>query len=302
MRPTRQKDLTKEESIIGTLQYMAPEQLEAKSADARTDIFAFGLVLYEMITGRRAFEGKSRASLIASIMGKEPPPISTVESMSPPTLDHVVARCLAKEPDDRWQSASDVMSELKWIAEGGSQADVSIPVEAHGRNRGRWWGVAGLVVGVLAALAMVAWNLMPPVAPPALTRFGIVLPSTQRLTGTGQLAVAFSPDGKRLAYIGNDQLYLREMDQMEASPVRGTDVGPEKPFLFSRRGMGRFLCLCRHDAKEGLNPWGGTGHPVRRPELPWRELGTETTRLSSDKEPASFASRPTEELQKAWSS
>ena len=99
---------------------MAPEQLEGKEADARTDIFALGSVLYEMLTGKRAFEGKSQASLIAAILEKEPEPISTLQPMTPPALERLVRRCLAKDPDGRWQGAADVADELKWIADGGS--------------------------------------------------------------------------------------------------------------------------------------------------------------------------------------
>src|ERR1700758_1255670 len=103
--PTEGSNLTAQGTILGTLQYMAPEQLEGEEADARTDIFAFGVVVYEMATGRKAFEGKSQASLIAKILETEPPPISSLQPMTPPTLDRVVKKCLAKEPDDRWQTA-----------------------------------------------------------------------------------------------------------------------------------------------------------------------------------------------------
>src|SRR6195256_3608320 len=119
--PTASDPLTAEGSIVGTLQYMAPEQLEGKEVDARTDIFAFGAVVYEMATGKRAFEGKSQASLIAAILERDPPPMSSLQPTTPPALNRVVNKCLAKEPEKRWQAASDVCDELKWIAEGGSQ-------------------------------------------------------------------------------------------------------------------------------------------------------------------------------------
>src|SRR5712672_2227418 len=123
--PTANDPLTAQGTIIGTLQYMAPEQLEGKEADARTDIFAFGAVVYEMATGKRAFEGKSQASVISAIMSSDPSPMSSLQPMTPPALDRVVKRCLAKETDERWQSADDLTNELKWIAEGGSQVTLA---------------------------------------------------------------------------------------------------------------------------------------------------------------------------------
>src|ERR1700694_5585142 len=119
--PTANEPLTAQGTIVGTLQYMAPEQLEGKEVDARTDIFAFGALVYEMATGKRAFEGKSQASVISAIMSSNPPPMSSLQPMTPPALDRVVKKCLQKDRDDRWQTARDVADELKWIAAGGSQ-------------------------------------------------------------------------------------------------------------------------------------------------------------------------------------
>ena len=116
-----QGPLTAEGAILGTYQYMAPEQVEAKEVDARTDIFAFGAVVYEMATGKRAFEGKTQASIMAKILESEPAPMSALQPMAPPALDRVVRKCLAKDPDKRWQAASDVCDELRWIVESGSQ-------------------------------------------------------------------------------------------------------------------------------------------------------------------------------------
>jgi len=129
------KSLTAQGTILGTFQYMAPEQLEGKDADARSDIFALGAVLYEMATGRKAFEGKSQASLIAAILDRTPPPISSIQPMTPPALDRVVKTCLEKDPDDRFQTAHDVRLQLEWIAEGGSQAGLPAPVVARRRSR-----------------------------------------------------------------------------------------------------------------------------------------------------------------------
>src|SRR5216683_83658 len=146
-------NLTQEGTILGTFQYMAPEQLEGREADVRTDIFAFGAVLYEMATGQKAFSGKSQASLIAAILGSEPAAISTVAPMTPPALDRVVKTCLAKDPDDRWQTAHDVMLQLKWIAEGGSQAGVPAPLVARRKGRERLaWSVAAVLALATVAL------------------------------------------------------------------------------------------------------------------------------------------------------
>src|ERR1700730_11295978 len=151
--PTANEPLTAQGTIVGTLQYMAPEQLEGKEVDARTDIFAFGAVVYEMATGKRAFEGRTQASVIGAIMSSEPPVISSLQPMTPPALDRVVKRCLAKDPDERWHSAKDLCDELKWIAEGGLQAGVPAPVASR---RKLWqslaWGIAAIAI-VIAALA-----------------------------------------------------------------------------------------------------------------------------------------------------
>src|SRR5262249_32862567 len=142
--------LTAEGTIVGTLQYMSPEQLQGREADARTDIFAFGLVLYEMLTGKRAFEASSQASLIGAILHTEPPPISTVVPVTSPALERLIRRCLAKDPDNRWQSARDIAGELQWIAEGGSQAGMQNPPEAIRQRMA--WGVA-LLLGLIAIAA-----------------------------------------------------------------------------------------------------------------------------------------------------
>src|ERR1700686_4157973 len=230
--------VTAQGTILGTLQYMAPEQLEAKEADARTDIFAFGTVVYEMATGKRAFEGKSQASLIAKILETDPPPISSLQPMTPPALDRIVKRCLAKEPDERWQSANDLTNELKWIAEGGSQVTLAPTAEAESVSA-RWQGpmvwavVSLLLVAAIASLAI--WNLRRLPSPQPVSRFTITLPPGQQFAGldTG-LAVALSPDGTHLAYAallgGTQQLYLRALDSLEAKPIPETE-GATNPFF-----------------------------------------------------------------------
>jgi Tol biopolymer transport system component/predicted Ser/Thr protein kinase len=235
--PTANDPLTAQGTIVGTLQYMAPEQLEGKEVDARTDIFAFGVVVYEMATGKKAFEGKTHASVISAIMSSEPPPMSSLQPMTPPALDRVVKRCLAKEPEKRWQTASDLCEELKWIAEAGSQITLASTVATKGSRalgrRGLILSLGVLVLGVGVA-SLATWSLKP--APPRpVTRTVITLPPGQQLAGLENgPAVTLSPDGTHLAYVarqsGIQQLYLRAMDSLEARPIPGTE-GATEPFF-----------------------------------------------------------------------
>ena len=223
--PTR-APLTAEGTILGTFQYMAPEQLEGAEADARTDLFALGAVLYEMATGKRAFEGKSKTSLIASIVSSQPAPISSIAPMSPPAFDHVVRRCLEKDPEDRWQSAHDIAAELQWIAEGGSQAGVAAPVALRRRSREKlaWALAAGLG---LAALALGITVLSRPAPTARVFRATLNPPAGQSLIPFDELGLTLSPDGKTLAFVaaapdGSRQIWLRGFGEMTARPVPET--------------------------------------------------------------------------------
>src|SRR6202030_1164604 len=120
---TQTSPVTEQGAIVGTFQYMSPEQVEGKELDGRSDIFSLGAVLYEMLTGQRAFQGKSQLSVASAILHKEPTPLTTLKPLTPPSLDHVIRRCLAKDPDERWQTARDLALELKWMAESVSQAE-----------------------------------------------------------------------------------------------------------------------------------------------------------------------------------
>jgi Tol biopolymer transport system component len=220
---TPAKPLTEPGTVLGTFQYMPPEQLEGREADARGDLFAFGAVLYEMLTGRRAFEGKSRASLISAIMTAEPVPLARVAPMAPPALERVVRSCLAKDPDDRWQSAHDVASELRWISEAGSQAGTPAPLTARRRSRERLgWLIAA------AALLVATWlGLARPKAAtaPRVLRTNVLLPERVRLNN-----VVISPDGQKLAFSGVDptgkvQIWVRPLDSYTARPLNGTENG-----------------------------------------------------------------------------
>jgi serine/threonine protein kinase len=225
--PTAARHLTQEGTILGTFQYMAPEQLEGKEADARTDIFAFGAVLYEMATGRKAFEGASQASLIASIMGSQPAPISTVQPMTPPALDRVVRTCLAKDPEERWQSARDVASELKWVAEAGSQAGVPAPVVSRRRSRERLAWILAAIFLLLAAAASFGYLRRAPAAR-EVVRLQL-LPPEKTDFDSSDGPVTISPDGRRVVFssresTGPARLWLRSLDSTEA---RKLDSGPD---------------------------------------------------------------------------
>jgi len=228
--PTEDRPLTEEGTILGTYPYMSPEQLEGKEADARTDIFAFGTVLYEMVTGKRAFVGKSRASLIAAIMSSEPCPMSELQPLTPSAVDHLVTACLAKDPEERWQSARDLMLELLWIAEGSTGAVVSMPVAVAQRSHWRRALTVSLVVlGVTVVTGMAVWNLMRPGprAPQPLKRFAISLPPNVTLPQESGRLLALSPDGTKLAFVGFRggvfQLFLRSMDHRAARAIPGTE-------------------------------------------------------------------------------
>ena len=238
--PTEQANLTAEGTILGTLQYMAPEQLEAKEADARTDIFAFGAVVYEMATGKKAFEGGSQASLISAIMKDDPPAMAELQPMTPSVLDRVIKKCLAKEPDSRWQSASDLHDELGWIAEGNftivnQLANASIP-PVRGWRFAISLVLAALVVG--ATIGVIGISTLRPMSSSEtrpVSRLTIELLPHQQLQGTGNRNFALSPDGDHLAYLGNAEdgsryLYLRSMGSLEARLVAGTE-GAENPFF-----------------------------------------------------------------------
>src|SRR5579864_5484121 len=202
--PTAKDPLTAQGSIVGTLQYMAPEQLEGREVDARTDIFALGVVLYEMATGKRAFEGKTQASVIGAILRDDPPPISSLQPMTPPALDRVAKRCLAKDPDERCQNAKDLTDELKWIAEGGSQVTFATTPAAKGlhslRPEALILSIGTLLLGAVVT-GIAVWSLKSAPLQP-ITRTVISLPPGQQLAGLENgPALVLSPDGTYLAYV-----------------------------------------------------------------------------------------------------
>ena len=228
--------ITAKGTILGTFQYMSPEQLEGKETDARSDIFSFGAMLYEMITGRKGFEGSSHASLIVAVMSTNPPPVSTLQPMASPALDRVVRTCLAKSPDDRWQSAGDLTRELEWIAESGSNAGIPAPVAAKRRNRERTaWLAAGLAaVLLLASLAWIATHLLKQPAPATEVHFQIPVPD--KLTFFPNQLPAISPDGERIAYTASanvlegSRLFVRPLNAPTATEIPIPSIDIRFPF------------------------------------------------------------------------
>jgi len=222
--------LTGEGTIVGTLNYMSPEQIEGKEADSRSDIFAFGAVLYEMATGKRAFEGKSQISVASAILEKDPEPIVAIKPMTPPALTHAVKKCLAKTPDERWQSASDLASELKWIGEAGGQAAGGAPLPVSGRQRKheRLAWMIGIVIAVMVGFA--ADYFSRPAAPAHSIRAFIPAPENTSFVFVGNAGgpPVLSQDGKNLAFVAAEagrarRIYLRSLGSLEARPLSGTD-------------------------------------------------------------------------------
>lgn len=226
--PTLSRPLTAEGAIVGTFQYMSPEQLEGAEADARTDIFAFGAVLYEMVTGHKAFAGQTQASLIASILKEEPRPITQVQPLTPPALERVVQRCLAKDPDQRWQTARDLMLELQWVRDGGSQASIPAPVRARRKHRETLAWALATVLAVVVAVTGIP-RLFEKSAPVEVSRFALLAPEGAQLR-TGQVMSAVSPDGRHVCFMATDslgvsQIYVRVFESRVARPVPGTQRG-----------------------------------------------------------------------------
>ena len=238
-QPTAQDPITGQGVILGTLQYMAPEQLEGKEVDARADIFSFGAVVYEMATGKRAFEGNSQASVMAAILERDPPPISSLQPMTPPALERVVKVCLAKDPDDRWQTASDLRRELKWISDGNSQASFAAATTTPARAvRGRrdWlaWALVVILASIAGAVSFVHFREKPP--PPAKpVRFQIHLPD--QVSFTRSATVVTSPDGLHVAFpaIGPDgrpHLWIQDFEAGVARPLLEADISSDSPPSF----------------------------------------------------------------------
>ena len=289
---TEAEPLTGAGAVLGTLQYMAPEQLEGKEVDARADLWALGAILYEMASGSRPFSGSSSASLMASILEREPRPLVDVLPIAPPSLDRVVRRCLAKHPDERWESARDLADNLRWIAQDIAQGE---PAASQAAARPKWRRAlpvaAGTAIGLLLG-AGALWVVRPAAAPapqpmaralldvsPADEVRSAMAPRGETRTPGGSLtAFAWTPDGRSLVFAGTkngaQQLFVRSLDGDEAKPLPGTEgahmpvVSPDGEWVaFWADGAIRKAPLARGpatviadkvDVLSGMD-WGATG-------------------------------------------
>jgi eukaryotic-like serine/threonine-protein kinase len=237
MLPTTPPNLTAQGTILGTFQYMAPEQIEGLEADARTDIFAFGALLFEMLTGRTAFEGKTRASLLGAILKDEPPRVSTVQPLAPHAIDRIVSTCLAKDPDDRYQTTRDLLRDLRWVASGSSEDAAPRTVLAPRRSNRLAWLVAAAAGLALAAAAAVAFRTVGGTVPAAgAVQFTIAAPQNSTFGGPFSPAtgiatqVSVSPDGRYVVFVAGSsenafRIWLRPVGTLVAAPIAGTEQG-----------------------------------------------------------------------------
>src|SRR5688572_13195479 len=221
--------LTGAHTIVGTPQYMSPEQIEGRDADARSDIFALGCVLYELITGKRAFEGKTTSNVMAAVLATEPRRISELVPVTPPTLEWVVQRCLEKDPDARWQSARDVALQLRWVAEHPGNAG---RVTATPSRRALLAGLALAIALTGVAAGTWIWRRLAVVTQAASGQASLTVPLPDPMSlppGGVRPSVTLSPDGRAIAFVGGTRdgvgIYLRQLDQFDAVEIAGTEGG-----------------------------------------------------------------------------
>jgi serine/threonine protein kinase len=265
----RESPVTEQGTIVGTFQYMSPEQVEGKELDGRSDIFSLGAVLYEMVTGQKAFAGKSQLSVASAILEKEPTPISVLKPMTPPVVDHAIRRCLAKDPDDRWQTARDLALEMKWIAEVGPLPGAASPSSTKKQvSPAMAWGFAATCL--LALVAIVATLFLRPTVRVQSIRASLLPPPNSSFLPNN---FAVSPDGRQLAFValgsdGKTALWVRALSASGAQQLNGTE-GASFPFWSSDSRQIGFFADARlktvdvaSDAVQvlcdALFAWGGT--------------------------------------------
>jgi Tol biopolymer transport system component/tRNA A-37 threonylcarbamoyl transferase component Bud32 len=275
----RHATLTDDGTLLGTVQYMAPEQIESRDADARSDIFAFGAVLYEMLTGRRAFDGETRSAVIVAVLDREPPLMTGSQSIASPGLARIVQKCLAKDPDRRWQSASDLVDALKWT--GDAPGPPALPSRALRLSR----LAIPLAIGMLLAAALggaIWWGGARSELPPrAVSRFTVPIGQDQKFERQVFQLIAISPDGTQIVYAATNGLFHRAVSDLDAKPIPGTwEQGKVEGPVFSPDGRwllyfsdtdralkkvavsgGAPVTLCKVPGLPGVNgiSWGTSG-------------------------------------------
>jgi serine/threonine protein kinase len=270
---TNASPITAEGVIVGTVQYMSPEQIQGREADARSDLFAFGATLYEMVSGNRAFDGKSQISVASAILERDPAPLATLQPLTPPSLDRLVSKCLAKDPEDRWQNARDLVTELRWIAEADRSTGSAKP-----RRQERLYGALAVVFLAAAMFAGASyWRLKT--TPQRVFVSEIAAPENRHFSfntdfGSWNGWPAISPDGHAVAFPATDDngkttLWLRSLDAVaSARPLAGTEGASEPFWSADSRALGFFAegKLKIMNAAEGVavaiaeapSPTGGT--------------------------------------------
>ena len=286
--PAGSKELTVEGRIMGTVPYMAPEQLQGKSTDARTDLFAFGALAYEMLTGKTAFSAETQADLIGAILKDDPEPVATLAPDVPSVLARTIARCLAKDPRERWQTAADLLFHLQSIAESaGLPVHGSRPNRSsHRTERVLWLAAvaASLLLGVYQWRSRDARDA-PPATAVGAVRFPLPPPEGTTFPSSFDVPFAVSPDGRRIAYVavgddGTRHLWLRALASEPAGAARG-NRGRKLPVLVARQRVGGVL-RCGHpeegprhesdrpgDRRRRLDDGRRGMEPKRRHRVPW---------------------------------
>ena len=258
--PTLSMAATQQGVILGTAAYMSPEQARGVTVDKRADIWAFGCVLYEMLTGRQVFKGELMSDVMASVL-KSDPDYKGLPPVLHPKLRDVLRRCMEKEPKQRWHDVGDVRVELEQVSADPSGTLVLPAAETFASQSKLPWVAAIMFVAVVAVIA--TWNLKPEPLPEekAVVRFPFVLPVNQAFTRTGRPVVAVAPDGSQFVYVANDQLYLKKLDEQEARPIAGADGIVTTPF-FSPKGNSIGFFSDRDNQIKKVSVEGGIPVPI----------------------------------------
>lgn len=267
--PTLSMAATEAGAIFGTAAYMSPEHARGLNVDARSDIFSFGCVLYEMLTGQQAFQGETVADVLAGVMAREPD-LSALPARLNPRITDLLRRCIEKTPKRRWYAAADVRLEIEAIL--ADPSGVYIRTEAVSAKRPLWKRAIPVVIGIVAAAVIsgvVVWNFRPSSPPPAVTRLSFTLPSDQQFTNVTRQLVSISSDGTQFVYVANNWLYVKSMSAAKAVSVPGTELVPgiQNP-VFSPDG--RALAFWSTDRTlKRISVSGGAAVPICQADAPF---------------------------------